>query len=146
MKCLFNYFQAAVHSSNLGKPAANLSFVGRPEKPKVEEKKEDKKEEERRGEIGWSSEVLRRGERSSTEKGESTKMEPFNGAVSQEVTEVGGNLSLSCADTILSQLASLKSSLLSMQTEFTSQVGTLLASFDLISRDISLLSAASLLV
>merc|ERR1712192_187527 len=70
---------ASVHSTNLGKPAPNLSFVARPEKPTVatEEKgrgiskEEEKKAPEEGGaggkfgavpggsSIGWSSDVLR---------------------------------------------------------------------------------------
>ena len=98
-----------MHSTNLGKPAANLSFVARPEKPVVEERlkpgevklgevkpgevkpgevKKPEFEADRKAEvvgsagaIGWNPEVLRRGERGeSTNTGELT-----NGAGPGEV-------------------------------------------------------------
>ena len=89
-----NASTASVHSTNLGKPAPNLSFVARPEKPTVaEEKGRGSKEEEKKAEggggssIGWSSEVLR-GRASGAERVESTNAEFTNGTEAKESQEV----------------------------------------------------------
>ena len=92
---------ASVHSTNLGKPAPNLSFVARPEKPTVavaaEEKGRGGKEEEKKAteggvvgggsNIGWTSEVLR-GRASGAERVESTNTEYTNGTEAKESQEV----------------------------------------------------------
>ena len=95
---------ASVHSTNLGKPAPNLSFVARPEKPTVavaaEEKGRGSKEEEKKAtegggggvvgggsNIGWTSEVLR-GRASGAERVESTNTEYTNGTEARESQEV----------------------------------------------------------
>jgi len=105
-----NASTASVHSTNLGKPAPNLSFVARPEKPTVaEEKGRASKEEEKKAEsIGWSSEVLR-GRASGAERVESTNAEFTNGTEAKESQEV----------------AELKASVMSMQAEFSLQLATL---------------------
>lgn len=110
-----NASTASVHSTNLGKPAPNLSFVARPEKPTVaEEKGRGSKEEEKKAEggvgssIGWSSEVLR-GRASGAERVESTNAEFTNGTEAKESQEV----------------ADLKASVMSMQAEFSQQLATL---------------------
>ena len=106
-----NASTASVHSTNLGKPAPNLSFVARPEKPTVagEEKGRGGKEEEKKtveggvlasggagvsggigggvSSIGWSSEVLR-GRASGAERVESTNAEYTNGTEAKESQEV----------------------------------------------------------
>jgi len=113
---------ASVHSTNLGKPAANLSFVARPEKPTVavaaEEKGRGSKEEEKKAteggvvgggsNIGWTSEVLR-GRASGAERVESTNTEYTNGTEAKESQEV----------------ADLKASVMSMQAEFNLQLSAL---------------------
>ena len=97
-----------MHSTNLGKPAPNLSFVARPEKPTVvvaaEEKVRGAKEEEKKtpdgggggvgvggvsggSSIGWSSDVLR-GRASGAERVESTNAEFTNGTETKESQEV----------------------------------------------------------
>ena len=103
-----NASTASVHSTNLGKPAPNLSFVARPEKPTVvvaaEEKVRGGKEEEKKApegggggvgvggvsggsSIGWSSDVLR-GRASGAERVESTNAEFTNGTETRESQEV----------------------------------------------------------
>ena len=94
-----NASTASVHSTNLGKPAPNLSFVARPEKPNVvvatEEKGKGSKEEEKKASeggvggssIGWSTEVLR-GRASGAERVESTNSEYTNGTEAKESQEV----------------------------------------------------------
>ena len=90
---------ASVHSTNLGKPAPNLSFVARPEKPTVAAEEKGRgisKEEEKKApdggvggvlggvsgggsSIGWSSDVLR-GRASGAERVDvSTNAEFTNG-------------------------------------------------------------------
>lgn len=115
-----NASTASVHSTNLGKPAPNLSFVARPEKPTVvvatEEKVRGSKEDEKKASegggggssIGWSSEVLR-GRASGAERVESTNTEYTNGTEAKESQEV----------------ADLKASVMSMQTEFNLQLSAL---------------------
>jgi len=128
-----NASTASVHSTNLGKPAPNLSFVARPEKPTVagEEKGRGGKEEEKKtveggvlasggaagvsggigggvSSIGWSSEVLR-GRASGAERVESTNAEYTNGTEAKESQEV----------------ADLKASVMSMQAEFNLQLASL---------------------
>ena len=95
----------SVHSTNLGKPAPNLSFVARPEKPTVvEEKVKGNKEEEKKAveggsgvvgghpgvvgsNIGWNPEVLR-GRASGAERVESTNEEYTNGTEAKESQQV----------------------------------------------------------
>jgi len=124
-----NVSTASVHSTNLGKPAPNLSFVARPEKPTVvvaaEEKVRGGKEEEKKApegggggvgvggvsggsSIGWSSDVLR-GRASGAERVESTNAEFTNGTEARESQEV----------------ADLKASVMSMQAEFNLQLASL---------------------
>ena len=93
---------SSVHSTNLGKPAQNLSFVGRPEKPTVAASDEkvkglNNKEEERKtseaglgvggSSIGWNADVLR-GRASGAERTESTNTEYTNGTESNTSQEV----------------------------------------------------------
>merc|ERR1719341_2479616 len=117
-----NASTASVHSTNLGKPAPNLSFVARPEKPNVavaaEEKGRGSKEEEKKAteggvvgggsSIGWTSEVLR-GRASGAERVESTNTEYTYGTEAKESQEV----------------ADLKASVMSMQAEFNLQLSAL---------------------
>jgi len=116
----------SVHSTNLGKPAPNLSFVARPEKPTVvEEKVKGNKEEEKKAveggsgvvgghpgvvgsNIGWNPEVLR-GRASGAERVESTNEEYTNGTEAKESQ----------------QLADLKASVMSMQADFNLQLTAL---------------------
>ena len=109
---------ASVHSTNLGKPAPNLSFVARPEKPTVavaaEEKGRGSKEEEKKategggggvvgggvgvvgggvGGVGGGSNIgwtteVLRGRASGAERVESTNTEYTNGTEAKESQEV----------------------------------------------------------
>jgi len=114
---------SSVHSTNLGKPAQNLSFVGRPEKPTVAASDEkvkglNNKEEERKtsevglgvggSSIGWNADVLR-GRASGAERTESTNTEYTNGTESNTSQEV----------------ADLKASVISMQADFNLQLNAL---------------------
>merc|ERR1712192_236327 len=121
---------ASVHSTNLGKPAPNLSFVARPEKPTVaaEEKgrgiskEEEKKAPEGGGvggvlggvpggsSIGWNSDVLR-GRASGAERVDvSTNAEFTNGTEANRESQ---------------EVADLKASVMSMQAEFNLQLAAL---------------------
>ena len=136
---------ASVHSTNLGKPAANLSFVARPEKPTVavaaEEKGRGGKEEEKKAteggvvgggsNIGWTSEVLR-GRASGAERVESTNTEYTNGTEAKESQEVTLHSSFekpsffcNIFTFLLKKVADLKASVMSMQAEFNLQLSAL---------------------
>merc|ERR1712181_126668 len=111
---------ASVHSTNLGKPAPNLSFVARPEKPTVAA--EEKKAPEGGGvggvlggvpggsSIGWNSDVLR-GRASGAERVDvSTNAEFTNGTEANRESQ---------------EVADLKASVMSMQAEFNLQLAAL---------------------
>ena len=142
---------ASVHSTNLGKPAPNLSFVARPEKPTVavaaEEKGRGSKEEEKKAtegggggvvgggvgggsSIGWNSEVLR-GRASGAERVESTNTEYTNGTEAKESQEVTLHSSFKRPSFcyfftfLLKKVADLKASVMSMQAEFNLQLSAL---------------------
>ena len=137
-----NASTASVHSTNLGKPAPNLSFVARLEKPNVvvatEEKGKGSKEEEKKASeggvggssIGWSTEVLR-GRASGAERVESTNSEYTNGTEAKESQEVAFHflfqktLFFYILISLLEKVADLKASVMSMQTEFNLQLSAL---------------------
>merc|ERR1712192_124427 len=110
---------ASVHSTNLGKPAPNLSFVARPEKPTVAA---EEKAPEGGGvggvlggvpggsSIGWNSDVLR-GRASGAERVDvSTNAEFTNGTEANRESQ---------------EVADLKASVMSMQAEFNLQLAAL---------------------
>merc|ERR1712192_357089 len=119
---------ASVHSTNLGKPAPNLSFVARPEKPTVATEEKGRgisKEEEKKASeggvgvggvsgggssIGWNSDVLR-GRASGAERVDiSTNAEFTNGTNEAKESQ---------------EVADLKASVMSMQAEFNLQLAAL---------------------